>query len=88
MYDIVVKMLAFILRVVNFALEVTRMFTDARGLAVIVTGSDKIVDVPTDPKPLPPAAQRALREAEERERIREIAHANGGQAASGTSQAS
>lgn len=40
-----------------------------------------IVEVPPDPKPLPPAAQRALAEAEERERLRD-------QAASGIDQAS
>ncbi|WFU26462.1 hypothetical protein QA649_09735 [Bradyrhizobium sp. CB1717] len=40
-----------------------------------------IVEVPPDPKPLSPAAQRALAEAEERERLRD-------QAASGTDQAS
>lgn len=32
-----------------------------------------IVEVPPDPKPLPPAARRALAEAEDRERKREQA---------------
>jgi hypothetical protein len=35
------------------------------------TGSDRIVEVPANPKPLSPAAQRALAEAEERERARQ-----------------
>ncbi|MCA1469171.1 hypothetical protein I6F09_14845 [Bradyrhizobium sp. IC3195] len=43
-----------------------------------------IVEVPPDPKPLPPAARRALAEAEDRERKREQA----AQAASRTDQAS
>lgn len=43
-----------------------------------------IVEVPPDPKPMPPAARRALAEAEDRERKRDQAT----QAASGTDQAS
>ena len=33
---------------------------DAKRLAAQATGSDKLVEVPTDPKVLPPAAERAL----------------------------
>ena len=39
---------------------------NAKRLASQVTGSDKLVDVPADPKVLPPAAERALTEAEQR----------------------
>jgi len=70
--------------VVEGALDLATAIDDAKQLSQQATGSDKIVDVPPDPKPLPPAAQRALAEAEERERVREAA----AQAASGTDQAS
>ncbi|MBR0816010.1 hypothetical protein JQ544_31070 [Bradyrhizobium diazoefficiens] len=43
-----------------------------------------LIEVPPDPKPLPPAARRALAEAEDREQRRERA----AQAASGTDRAS
>jgi hypothetical protein len=84
MYDIVVGTLVFILRAINYALDVARFFTDANKLARLATSSDKIIKIPSDPRPLPPAAQRALAEAEERE----LKQAEGGQAASGTVQAS
>jgi hypothetical protein len=68
MIEIVRGTLVFIARVVNFALDVAIFIANAKYLSRVVTGSDKHVEVPPDPKPLPPAAQRALAEAKERER--------------------
>lgn len=73
-----------IFAVVDFVFDVSKAIDSTKRLSRQATGSDKIVDVPPDPKPLPPAAQRALAEAEDRERAREAA----AQAASGTDQAS
>jgi hypothetical protein len=84
MVDFLLGTLAFFLRAVGFVLDIARFITDTQRLARLVTGSDKLVAVPPDPKPLPPAAQRALAEADERERNRKQA----AQTASGTVQAS
>ncbi|GLR88475.1 hypothetical protein [Bradyrhizobium iriomotense] len=84
MIEIVWGFLVFLVRAVNFALDIAIFIADSQYLARLTTGADKLVEVPPDTKPLPPAAQRALAEAEERERLR----AQPDQAASGTIQAS
>ncbi|TPQ29989.1 hypothetical protein C2U70_27705 [Bradyrhizobium guangdongense] len=56
--------------IVDLVCDLTVAIDRTKRLSEMATGSDKIVDVPADPKPLPPAAQRALAEAEERERLR------------------
>ena len=75
------SLLNAVFAVVDFVVEMSAAIDNTKRLSRQATGSDKIVDVPEDPKPLRPAAQRALAEAEERERLRD-------QAASGTDQAS
>jgi hypothetical protein len=70
-----------IFAVVDFVLDLSIAIDRTKRLSKQATGSDKIVEVPKDPKPLPPAAPRALAEAEARERARD-------QAASGADQAS
>ena len=67
------SLLEVIFDVVEFAVDVSDTIDRTKGLSKPDT-----VDVPPDPKPRPPAAQRALAE-EERKRD---------QAASGTDQAS
>ncbi|MHC2621821.1 hypothetical protein ACVIW2_003853 [Bradyrhizobium huanghuaihaiense] len=71
-----VSLLEVIFDVVDFAIDVSETIDRTKRLS-----KPDIVEVPPDPKPLSPAAQRALAEAEERERQRD-------QAASGTDQAS
>lgn len=66
MIDFFGATLVFILRVLDFVFEIWRLIENAWRLARWGTGSDKLVEVPPDPKILPPAAQRALAEAEER----------------------
>jgi hypothetical protein len=58
--------LVFILRAINFVLDMALFIARMRRFARWITGSDAIVEVPPDPKILPPAAQRALAEAEQR----------------------
>jgi hypothetical protein len=58
--------LVFIVRAINFALDIAVSVSRMRRFARWVAGSDAIVEVPPDPKVLPPAAQRALAEAERR----------------------
>ena len=58
--------LAFVVRAINFVLDILVTVSRMQRLARVATGSDKIVEVPPDPKILPPAAQRALDEAEQR----------------------
>lgn len=58
--------LTFIFRVVDFALGLATLFSRLQRLARCATGSDRIVAVPAESKVLPPAAQRALAEAEQR----------------------
>ncbi|MBR0830108.1 hypothetical protein JQ596_31725 [Bradyrhizobium manausense] len=54
--------------IVDLVCDLTVAIDRTKRLSEMATGSNEIVDVPRDPKPLPPAAQRALAEAEERER--------------------
>jgi hypothetical protein len=68
--------LVFILRATYVVLEIVGFVLDIMHLGG--WGKDKTAEVPPDPKILPPAAQRALDEAEQRQT----------QAASGTVQAS
>ena len=68
-----------IIEFVDFVFDLSGTIDRTRQL-----GKPDIVEVPPDPKPLPPAAQRALAEAEDRERKRDQA----AQAASGADQAS
>jgi hypothetical protein len=70
----------FIARAINFVLDILLLISRMQWLARWATGSDAIVDVPPEPKTLPPAARRPLDEAEQR---RKANHA-----ASGTVQAS
>ena len=84
MGEIIWGIVVVMARAAWYALDIARFITDTQRLARLVTGSDKLVAVPPDPKPLPRTAQRALAEAEERERLREQA----AHAASGTVQAS
>ena len=69
------SLLDVIFDVVDLALDVSDVIDRTKQLSKPDT-----VEVPQDPKPLPAAAQRALAEAEERERAT--------QTASGTDQAS
>jgi len=60
--------LVFVLRAINFVLDILMTITRLQRLARLATGSDEIVEVPSEPKLLPPAAQRAIAEAEQRRR--------------------
>ncbi|WP_035685114.1 hypothetical protein [Bradyrhizobium sp. Cp5.3] len=71
--------------VIKVVLDLLISIDRTKRLTQAATGSDEIIDVPPDPKPLPPAAQRALAEAEERESARQSSQDH---AASGTVQAS
>ena len=73
------SLLNAIIEVVDFAFDLSTTTDQTRQLS-----KPDIVKVPADPKPLPPAARRALAEADTRERKREQA----ARAASGTDQAS
>jgi hypothetical protein len=66
MVDFLASVLVFILRAVNFVLNIAVAISRMQRLARLFTGTDAIVEVPSDPKALPPAAQRALAEAEAR----------------------
>ena len=66
MVDFLWGALAFIVRAVNFVLNIVVTVTRMQRLARLFTGSDAIVEVPPETKILPPAAQRALAEAEQR----------------------
>jgi hypothetical protein len=66
MVDFLTSVLVFILRAVNFVLNIAVAISRMQWLARLFTGTDAIVEVPSDPKALPPAAQRALAEAEAR----------------------
>ncbi|MGY3238561.1 hypothetical protein ACVMAJ_005451 [Bradyrhizobium sp. USDA 4448] len=70
-----------IFTVVDFVFDLSIAIDRTKRLSHQTTGSDTIVEVPAAPKPLPPAAQRALAEAEERERAAQAA-------SSGTDEAS
>jgi hypothetical protein len=71
----VAPLLNAIFAVVDFAFDLSITIDRMKRLSQQATGSDKIVEVPPDPKPLPPAAQRALAEAEQRERAARDARA-------------
>ncbi|MFK4505446.1 hypothetical protein LPJ38_34690 [Bradyrhizobium daqingense] len=58
--------------VVDLGFEISDAIDQTRQLS-----KPDIVKVPADPKPLPPAARRALAEAEDRERKREQSAAGG-----------
>ena len=58
--------LVFIIRAIGFVLDIAVFFSRMHRFARWATGSDAIVEVPPEPKILPPAAQRALDEAEQR----------------------
>ncbi|QOZ75281.1 hypothetical protein XH83_07430 [Bradyrhizobium sp. CCBAU 53351] len=60
------SLLDIIFDVVDVAFDVSDVIDRTKQLSKPDT-----VEVPQDPKPLPPAAQRALAEAEERQRRRE-----------------
>jgi hypothetical protein len=66
MVDFLASVLVFILRAVNFVLNIAVAISRMQWLARLFTGTDAIVEVPSDPKALPPAAQRALADARAR----------------------
>ncbi|QDW40467.1 hypothetical protein FFI89_027055 [Bradyrhizobium sp. KBS0727] len=66
MIDFLWGALAFIFRAINFVLDIAVGISRMQRLARLFTGSDAIVEVPSEPKALPAAAQRALAEAEQR----------------------
>jgi hypothetical protein len=66
MVDFLTGVLAFIFRGVDFVLNIALTISRMQRLARVYTGSDRFVEVPPEPKILPPAAQRALAEAEAR----------------------
>ena len=66
MSDFLLGLVVFVARTVNFVLDLVTGYDRIKRAAVIVSGADKIVPVPADPRPLPPAAERALAEAEQR----------------------
>jgi hypothetical protein len=72
--------LVFLIRTIIFVLDIVVFVSDIRHFARWATGSASIVDVPAEAKTLPPAALRALDEAEQRRKAN--------YAANGTVQAS
>ena len=66
MTDFLGGVLIFILRVVDFVLDVAVAIDRMKRLARYWTGTDRLVEVPADPKFITPEAQRALAEAEAR----------------------
>ena len=73
MLDLLWGALVFVVRLIDFVLEIARWITNLQDIARRVTGSDRLVNVPPEPKVMPPAARRALAEAEERRDLRERA---------------
>ena len=57
-----------VLGAISVALDLGASVSRMRRFAGWMAGSDAIAEVPPDPKVLPPAAQRALAEAEARRR--------------------
>ena len=97
MDDFLAGVLAFLFGAINVALDIGVSISRMQRFARWVSGSAAIVEVLPDPKVLPPAAQRALAEAEARRRDRASlidnisAHPSNSRAtyaASGTVQAS
>lgn len=72
--------LVFLVRAIILVLDVVVLVSDLCRFGRWATGSDKIVEVPAEPKTLSPAALRALDEAEQRRKAN--------YAANGTVQAS
>jgi hypothetical protein len=68
MIELFRDVLLLIGRAINFVLDILLTVSRMRRLAQWFTGSDAIVDVPPEPRILPPAAQRALAESEQRRR--------------------
>jgi hypothetical protein len=66
MVELLWGVVLFIIRAINFALDIAVSISRMQWLARWVTGSADIVAVPPDPKILPPAARRALAEADRR----------------------
>jgi hypothetical protein len=66
MSDFVAGMLTFIFRALYAVLEIFVTIDRLHRAARVVTGSDRLVDVPPEPKPPSPAAQRSLAEAKAR----------------------
>lgn len=69
MSELLSGVLAFIVRAIIFALDVTGFILDAKRFSRWVTGSSALVAVPVEPRALTPAAARALAEAEQRHRF-------------------
>ena len=68
MIEFLWTVLVFIVRAIIFVLDVVVLVSDLRRLARWATGSADLIEVPAEPKTLPPAAIRALDEAEQRRR--------------------
>jgi hypothetical protein len=66
MSDFLASILTVIFRALYAVLEVFVTIDRLQHAARLITGSDRLVEVPPDPRPLSPAAQRALAEAEAR----------------------
>jgi hypothetical protein len=66
MIESLVGALAFVFRAVSFVLGLAVAISGMQRLARLLTGSDAIVEMAPETKILPPAAQRALAEAEQR----------------------
>ncbi|WP_298241440.1 hypothetical protein [uncultured Bradyrhizobium sp.] len=64
--EIIWGFVLLVFRLIAELLDFVFFPNNAKRLAAQATGSDKLVDVPADPKTLPPAAERALAEAEQR----------------------
>ena len=68
MIELFWEVLLFVGRAINFVLEIMVNVSHLQRFARWITGSDAIAEVPPEPRILPPAAQRALAEAEQRRR--------------------
>ncbi|MBR0752311.1 hypothetical protein JQ604_08950 [Bradyrhizobium jicamae] len=64
--EIIWGLVGLIFRGICELLDILFFYDRTKRLAAQATGSDEIVEVPADPKVLPPAAERALAEAEQR----------------------
>lgn len=72
MLDLFLDVLGFFVRAIIFVLDIWDSICRLGGFArIVITGrldTDPEIKVPPDPKILPPAAERALVEAEQRRR--------------------
>ncbi|WP_156795455.1 hypothetical protein [Bradyrhizobium icense] len=66
MSELLLGVLAFIVRAITFALDVAVFISDTKRLSRWVTGSSTFAAVPAEAKIMTPAAKRALAEAEQR----------------------